>query len=196
MVSRKAPCQRNLRCILQVVEMKDKGFFLVCAVFLAVFIFFAIFSAKFEMLSGVLLSTYGLVGIFLLVILMDTIIQPIPPDLVMIWLCASGLDVVAASLIVGIGSCSAGILGYTIGRGIGASKFEKWFGKGHLEKGKGLFDKYGIHAVSLGAFSPIPYSSVCWTAGIYGMRLKPFFITALLTRISRFSLVGFLGSLL
>jgi membrane protein YqaA with SNARE-associated domain len=76
---------------------------------------------------------------------------------------------------------------------MGSERFKERFGKNHLNKGKKLFDRYGIWAVIVGAFSPIPYSSICWTAGIYNMKFKPFIITSLLTRIPRFFLMGFIG---
>lgn len=158
-----------------------------------VFIGFILFYTKIKDYSSDFISSYGLIAIFLIVIVMDTVIQPISPDILIFGATLNGANLFAVSLLGGIGSCIAGVLGYHIGKSMGSEKFEERFGKKHLNKGKNLFDKYGIWAVIVGAFSPIPYSSICWTAGIYNMKFKPFLITSLLTRIPRFFLMGFIG---
>ena len=142
------------------------------------------------------ISSYGLLAIFLVVIIMDTFIQPISPDFIVFGATLKGYDLLAVSLIGGIGSCIAGVIGYIIGKRIGSERFESKFGKKHLVRGKKLFDKYDTWAIITGAVSPIPYSSICWTAGIYNMNFKHFLITSILARIPRFFLVGFIGSLL
>lgn len=162
-------------------------------VLLIVFASFLFFYSELKEVSRVLIGSYGLFGLFVLVIIMDTVIQPISPDILVFSATFAGSNLFAASLVGGIASCVAGVLGYSIGQIIGKEGFKKWFSAKHLKEGKILFDKYGIWAVLVGALSPIPYSSICWSAGIYHMDITKFILTSLLTRIPRFFLMGLLG---
>ncbi|MBN1544212.1 VTT domain-containing protein [Candidatus Woesearchaeota archaeon] len=67
------------------------------------------------------------------------------------------------------------------------------YGDKHLKKGQELFSKYGVYAVAVGAMSPIPYSAVCWTAGIYRMSYFKFILASIITRLPRFFLMGLIG---
>jgi membrane protein YqaA with SNARE-associated domain len=53
-------------------------------------------------------------------------------------------------------------------------------------------DKWGIWAVLLGGFLPIPYKIFTITAGSLNMALLPFFVVSTIGRGSRFFLVAFL----
>ncbi|MBT7902515.1 DedA family protein [Candidatus Woesearchaeota archaeon] len=172
-------------------EMTFLGIAILCVFVTAVF-----FYSEFKLVSNNLIQTYGLIAVFFLVIIMDSFIQPISPDIFVLGATLSGHNLIAASLVGGIASCIGGIIGYQIGKQIGKRKFKKWFGKDHLEKGKTIINKHGIWAIIVGAFSPIPYSSVCWVAGIYKMKFPVFVITSILTRIPRFFFMGYIGFLI
>ena len=176
--------------------MKNKELLPIILPVLVIFLGFVFFYSQIKSTSSLFISTYGLIAIFLVVIVMDTVIQPISPDILVFGATLGGADLLAVSLIGGLGSCVAGVFGYHLGKNLGSDKFEKKFGKKHLDKGQALFNKYGIYAVIVGAFSPIPYSSVCWVAGIYGMSIKPFIITSVFTRVPRFFLMGLLGAVI
>ncbi|MBW2968302.1 VTT domain-containing protein [Candidatus Woesearchaeota archaeon] len=158
-----------------------------------VFVLFIIFYSLLKNFAALLVSTYGFLGLFLLVVLMDTVIQPISPDLLVFGSTFGGANLVGASLVGGIASCCAGTLGYLIGLLLGKDGFRRWFGERHLKKGHQLFEKYGVWAVLVGAWSPIPYSSICWSAGIYRMPFLQFMIVSVLTRIPRFFVMGLIG---
>ena len=143
--------------------------------------------------STSLISSFGLFGLFMMIVLMDTIIQPISPDILVFGSTFGGASLFWATLIGGLASCLAGVIGYHLGKRLGRDRFEKWFGEGHVKRGHYMFEKYGVWAVIVGALSPIPYSSICWTAGIYRMSFVPFLITSLLTRVPRFFIMGLIG---
>lgn len=163
---------------------------------LMISLLFVIFFPQFKQTSTLLISQYGLIAFLFVMIIMDILVHPIPPDIIIFGLVFSGADFITIALIGGIGSTIAANFDYWVGRVIGDKGFKKWFGKKHLKKGKDLFDKYGVWALIIGAFSPVPYSAVCWTSGIYNMRFIPFFITTLICRNLRFFLVGFIAFLL
>jgi membrane protein YqaA with SNARE-associated domain len=173
--------------------MMKKNKFLFFASLISIFMLFFMFYQETKIIFITLVSIFGLSGLFIFVIILDTIIQPLSPDLLVFGSTFGGANLYSASLVGGFGSVIAGILGYFIGKKIGAAGFRKWFGDKHLKKGKKFFKKYGIWAIIVGAISPIPYSSVCWAAGIYKMRFFPFLISSIVTRIPRFFLMGYIG---
>jgi membrane protein YqaA with SNARE-associated domain len=160
-----------------------------------IFFLFVVFYSELKNFSRMLISLYGYWGLFLSVVVLDIPIQPISPVVLALGATFGGADLMTASLVGGMGSCLAGVVDYSVGAKVGARGFKRWFGEEHLTKGEELFEKYGVWAVMMGAVSPVPYSAVCWTAGIYRMKFSVYLITIFLTRIPYFffgSLVGFL----
>ncbi len=60
-----------------------------------------------------------------------------------------------------------------------------------LDKAKKLFDKSGILAVALGAFTPVPYTIVVFLAGISKMDFKKFMLAGILGRVPRYVIGGY-----
>jgi len=164
------------------------GFFIVVS-----FVLFIIFRKEVHNFAQRCFSLYGFVGLCGFVVLMDSIIQPISPDFIILSSTLGGASLLIAATIGGISSVSAGIIGYIIGKKLLKRERKTSFSSRHLINGKALFKKYGTWAVAIGALSPVPYSAICWSAGIYDMRFKRFLLTSLLTRIPRFFIVAFIG---
>jgi len=163
---------------------------------LFIFLGFAFFYLELRDVIRDAVGSYGLVALFLIVVLMDFLILPISPDLVVLSATWGGAAYFNTTLVGGVASVIAGVLGYFFGARIGATKFKQWFGAHHLHKGEKLFQKYGVWAVVIGALSPIPYAAVSWSAGIYDMKFNQFLTTIVFTRIPRFMFMGFIGFLL
>ncbi len=161
-----------------------------------IFVMTIIFYPQLKHLSQGFVSSYGLFGMILIIIIMDTVIQPISPDLVVFTAALAGFDSLYVYIIGGLASCLAGVFGYFLGRKIGAEKFKEIFGHKHLNRGRKLFSKYGPFAVVVGAVSPIPYSAVCWSAGICGMSFLYFVLVAIVSRVPRFLIMGMIGGAL
>jgi len=174
--------------------MRKRGIITLGIPLIVIFLAAIVFYSQIKDASTLFISTYGLIAIFLVVVMLDMIVQPISPDVVVFGATLGGGDLLAVVLVCGLGSCVGGLFGYHLGKMLGSDRFAKSFGRRHLIKGQQLFKKYGILAVAVGGLSPVPYSAVCWIAGIYGMNLKPFVITCLLTRIPRFLVMGLLGT--
>jgi membrane protein YqaA with SNARE-associated domain len=176
------------------MEKRDFSF-LYLLIIVLIFFLFVVFYSELKNFSRMLISLYGYWGLFLSVVVLDIPIQPISPVVLALGATFGGADLMTASLVGGMGSCLAGVVDYSVGAKVGARGFKRWFGEEHLTKGEELFEKYGVWAVMMGAVSPVPYSAVCWTAGIYRMKFSVYLITIFLTRIPYFffgSLVGFL----
>jgi membrane protein YqaA with SNARE-associated domain len=137
---------------------------------------------------------FGIIAIILLIITMDTIIQPFASDLILI----VGVMVLGNTfylgVIGGLASVLGGVLGYYIGVIIKKKKIKNT--NESLIKGKKLYKKYGAIAIIIGALSPVPYSAVCWAAGICHMNFKIFLATSLSTRLPRFILMAYIGSVI
>jgi len=174
--------------------MKIKHVLLIVSI-LIIFALSIIFLNELKAASEKLFSLYGLAGIAAMVFMMDVVIQPVSPDVVIISSTLGGANLLRAALVGGCGSVAAGIAGYFFGKKIGSKGLKGLFSSKHFEKGEALFKKFGLWAVAAGALTPVPFSVVCWSAGIYKMKFSIFILTSFLTRITRFFIMGWIGYL-
>lgn len=166
--------------------LKQIGFFFVFLAIVIVFFTFVIFYWELKSFSNVFITAHGLVGMLVIIFLLEVFIQPISPDVLVFGATFAGWQVLPIALFAGIASCAGGMAAYFLGSKLGMKGCAKWFGKRNWARGEGIFKKYGILAVAIGALSPIPYSLVSWSAGIYHMKFSQFLTTSLWTRIPRF----------
>ncbi len=107
----------------------------------------------------------GLVGVSLFTFFTDLLIVPISVDIlfpfVVKW------NPVVILLIMSLASMAGGIGGYWIGRLLGHLKFVERFAAGFREDGGRLINRYGPWAVVIAGITPIPFSTVCWIAGMF-----------------------------
>ncbi len=174
--------------------MKFKHVLLIVSI-LIIFALSIIFLNELKAASRKLFSLYGLAGVAAMVFMMDIVIQPVSPDVVIISSTLGGANLLRAAIVGGGGSVAAGIAGYFFGKKIGSKGLRIFFSPRHFEKGETLFKKYGLWAVAAGALTPVPFSAVCWSAGIYKMKFLIFVLTSVLTRITRFFIMGWVGYL-
>jgi membrane protein YqaA with SNARE-associated domain len=128
--------------------------------------------------------TFGLPGIALGIFISDTFTFPIPPDTYIFLAVASQLRELDVLLTVCLVSVFAGNVAYFLGPLLARiplirNKIEQF-----RPQGQDLFLRYGVWTVAIGALTPLPYSLVCWFAGLYKMPYKRFFL-ATLFRIPR-----------
>jgi membrane protein YqaA with SNARE-associated domain len=126
-------------------------------------------------------------GMFLVTMAMDTLIDPFTPDIVLFLALSGDFEPLLSVLFISLGSIIGGHIGYQIGRSLGHTRFVRRVIGGYMVRGRLLFSKYGLFAVILAAFTPIPFSTVCWIAGIFEMDRRLFFIGTL-WRVPRFLL--------
>ena len=86
----------------------------------------------------------------------------------------------------------ASMVGYYVGMKIGYPVLKFLSNEEILEKAKKLFDKWGVLAVAIGAFTPIPYTIVVFLAGISKMNFKKFVFAGFIGRAPRYILGGYL----
>lgn len=122
---------------------------------------------------------------------------PIPPDVMLAPMALARPERAwFLALITTLASVCGGILGYIIGMG-----FYEWIqplieGDGRWAEKYQItqrwFEEWGIWAIFIAGFSPIPYKIFTITAGIMQMAFVPFVLASLVGRGARFYLVAFL----
>ena len=157
-------------------------FFLIAAA--AYVVLFLLFGSTIRELGRHFAGKRGLNGIFLYVYLVDTLIVPATPDIVFTLSTAPSVLLIA---VVSTASISGGFTGYLIGRYLNHLTIVRRLTAYYRSKGEALINRYGPWAVALAGFTPLPYSTISWIAGMF--KIKPGqYLLASLTRIPRLAL--------
>ena len=141
-----------------------------------------------ETFANWIIDTFGMLGLFVGVFVTDAFTVPVPADTYLLVTVARGQEIVKMLAICCAASVSAGTVAYLIGPYIG----QIWLFRKRVEKfrirGERLFERFGVWTVVIAALTPIPFSIVCWFAGVYKMTYTKFFFASL-ARVPR--LVGY-----
>jgi membrane protein YqaA with SNARE-associated domain len=138
-------------------------------------------SVRATMFANNLYENLGYKGVALFVYICDTFIVPMTPD-VMFPLVSSQWSIIQITMIMGTASFLGGISAYWLGRSVSLIKIVSRTSERIMGSHKILIHKKGAWAIVLAGLTPIPYSTVCWTAGI----LKVNFIDVLFACLVRF----------
>lgn len=132
------------------------------------------------------LSGLGLVGL-VTVSFLEASIFPIPPDIILIPLVLMDPgNALLYGLASTFSSACGSLLGYLIGVRVGRPVAERLLRPGQLERAESLYQRYGLMAVAIAAFSPIPFKVFTITSGLLRLeRLPAFFMVSLLGRAAR-----------
>jgi len=137
-----------------------------------------------------LVMRIGFAGLAIILMVVDTLVTPFPPDLLLVIVANSPLaeNWPIYVGILGVVSVCAGMTGYGIGRWLGHFAWaQRMFGQ-FKDNNLDFIRKYGFWAVVIGAVTPLPYSVTCWTAGALGMRWTVVLAASVLFRVPRFFL--------
>ena len=119
---------------------------------------------------------------------------PIPPDVMLAPMClADRARAWRFAAVTTIASIAGGLLGYAIGYFLFES-LEPWLRESHYWdaylRGREWFDRYGVWAVFVAGFSPIPYKIFTIAAGVAVLNLPGFLLASAVGRGARFFLVA------
>ena len=119
---------------------------------------------------------------------------PIPVDVMLAPMCvAERKRAWRYALVATVFSVLGGVAGYFIGLGL-FEAIRPWLADSHYWgaylTSRSWFDKYGIWAIFVAGFSPIPYKVFTIAAGVAALNLPGFFIASLVGRGARFYLVA------
>ena len=135
-------------------------------------------------------SNFGLIGLAL-VSFTESVIQPVPPDLLVIPMsmdAASATELFAIFLVATISSVLGSLGGYALGLYAGRPIIGRFARPSLSMKLDEILLRYGNAGVFVAAVSPIPYKLLAWTAGAGRMDLKPFLLAGIFGRGIRFGL--------
>lgn len=122
------------------------------------------------------LSGLGLAGLVVISFL-EASVFPIPPDVVLIPLV---LIDPGNALLYGVAStlssAAGALLGYLIGLRLGRPVAERLLRPGQLERAESMYRRYGLLAVAVAAFSPIPFKVFTITSGLLRLGNLPAFL--------------------
>lgn len=152
-----------------------------------------IFDAQFRWAGEVILVRFGLPGLVISTLLLDYLLQPFPPDILVYSYVLSEGNVPIVATLAGAASVAGGVMGYFTGWFLqheGATKFIK---PKQYAQAEALFEKHGFWAVMIGALTPVPFNVVCWLAGVFRMPFHYFLLSAVLTRGPRFFIVAWIA---
>jgi membrane protein YqaA with SNARE-associated domain len=130
-------------------------------------------------LAGSLVSTMGYPGIFISIFLLDLLILPISPDVILFLAVASDADPTVYMSVICAASVLAGSTAYALGRFLGKRRVVKAMLGRNERKWRPTVRRYGMYAVVLSALTPVPYSTVCLLAGMMRMDYRQFLVGTL-----------------
>ncbi len=145
------------------------------------------FEKSIEYFSGM-----GMAGLGILAFV-ESSFFPVPPDLLLIAMSLNTPEkALLFALICTTFSTLGGALGYAIGKFGGRPVFYKFFSKKihYLEKVENMYKKYGLWAVFLAAFTPIPYKVFTIASGIFAFNFIFFILASFIGRGTRFFIIG------
>lgn len=122
---------------------------------------------------------FGFGGVFLGTMLSDTFGVPIPVDAYLV----AAVTANAPSLPVIITACVASLCGGSMAWWLG-TRLERMprlnaMLSPYRLRGEKLFKRWGVAAVAVAAWTPLPFSIACWCAGTFKMSFRTFFLTTL-----------------
>tara|TARA_Y100000588_G_scaffold388331_1_gene488288 strand:- start:2491 stop:3102 length:612 start_codon:yes stop_codon:yes gene_type:complete len=137
-------------------------------------------------------SPWGSLALFVLAF-WESSFFPIPPDGLMIALAAGNLPfALGFSGLATAGSLLGAMLGYWIGLRGGRPVLNRFFSAKRIHYVEQQYQKRDIWAVTIAAFTPIPYKVFAIGAGAFRLNFRRFMLASLIGRGGRFFLVGIL----
>jgi membrane protein YqaA with SNARE-associated domain len=131
------------------------------------------------------------VGILFISTFTESIFNPIPPDPLLIAVAvAQPHNAIWLALLATGASVAGAFVGHWLGGRIGRPIAERLFPEKYIVRGEALFERYGVWAVLIAAFTPVPYKVFAILAGVLGFDRRLFLIASLVGRGARFLLIG------
>ena len=133
------------------------------------------------------------IALLALVAFSESVVFPIPPDplLIAVGVASPGSAIWVAALVT-IASVSGAYIGHWLGRKIGRPLLRRLVSESKTERAEVLFNRYGVWAILVAAFTPIPYKVFTILAGIMNLPIRPFLLASLIGRGARFMTIGVL----
>lgn len=148
---------------------------------------------RFSAFATAFIEANGLLGIFIIASL-ESFIFPIPTAIIITAGTALKLDPMSVVIFATIGSVLGAVIGYFLGMHGGRPVLIWLFDEKKIGKVDALFQKHGVYAVGLAAFSPIPFKLFTISAGVARMNIISFILISIPCRFLQFLLFAYFGN--
>ena len=122
----------------------------------------------------------------------EAVFFPLPPDPLLIALALAHPE---RALLYGALTTAASVAGGAVGHWIGlrfGRPVLKRYQSSRTVRVERLFTRYGLWAVVIAGFTPLPFKLFTVSAGVFGMRRAPFLLASAAGRAARFMLISVL----
>lgn len=140
-----------------------------------------------------IIASHGLLGIFSVAVF-ESFIFPVPTAIIITTGTALKLDPLTVVIVATVGSILGAIVGYKIGEKGGRPALVWLFDEKKISKVDRLFERYGVYAVGIAAFSPLPFKIFTISAGVARMSIIPFILVSIPCRFLQFLLFALFGN--
>ena len=133
------------------------------------------------------------IGVLLVSSFAESIFFPIPPDplLLAVALVQQPLALLLGVL-VAVASVAGAVVGHALGTRLGRPILVRMFSESRVSYVDRLFESYGVWAILIAAFTPVPYKVFAIAAGVWHMDRRKFIIASAIGRGARFGTIGLL----
>jgi membrane protein YqaA with SNARE-associated domain len=143
-----------------------------------------LFREPLETMGRAFVDAFGMAGMLLGTFLADGFHCPIPPQFYMVMAVSSGVSEVAAFAAITLGSLLGGFAGYRLAGRLARFEFlSRRLARMRLVVER-AFARHGNRSAVVATLLPIPYSVICYLAGLNGLPTR-FFVVFALCRIPR-----------
>lgn len=129
---------------------------------------------------------WGVLGLVVLAVT-EAVVSPIPPDVLLPLLAIDEPwhTALLLGLLTTVASVAGGAIGYWVGDRFSPWVHRRWGGP-RMVRVEGWYRTYGVWAVAVAAFTPIPFKLFTVTSGVLRLRFWPFVGASLVGRGLRF----------
>ncbi len=140
-----------------------------------------------------LVRVYGQWGLFA-VAFAESSFFPVPPDVLIVALVLPPISQspLVTGIVCTVGSVSGAVAGWAIGRWGGRPILDRLFQPQKVQQVERLYEHYGVAAVLIAAFTPIPYKVFTIASGVFRLNVVWFVLASIVGRGARFLLVAYL----
>ncbi len=124
-------------------------------------------------------EVYGLVGLVLGTLATDVFGVPVPVDVYLAAAITADKPAIPILAVASVTSVVSGNIAYALGHVLDRIPLLGRLVRRYEDKGRQAFAKWGVTAVAIAAWTPLPFSIVCWFAGAFRMPWRRFFLATL-----------------
>ena len=159
------------------------GFFVV-----VIFLFALVFLNQIKSGIFVFISQWGYPAIFLITLIVDTLAQPIGPEVALLSGNVLELDMFSVALVTMAGSIVASFINYRVGKFF----YSRVSHEQKYVRYMNMYQKHGRYGLLVAALGPVPYVPFCWFSGAFGLPLYEFLLWGIFPRMARIAFISYM----